>query len=84
MVRTTHYHIIENTPGYMPDSEPADFTNRGIAQSYMAQLARELREDGYKVSGNRRIGYYAERDSRDLGRSIVMHICHEQFCYSGD
>jgi hypothetical protein len=64
-----HYHVIENTPGYMPDSEPACFSTRGAAVAYARSLARSLREDGYTVSG-RDGEYFGERSATDLGRYI--------------
>ena len=75
-----HYHVVENTPGYLPDSEPATFTSRRDAGSYALSLARELRSDGYHVSGTRETGYYAERDSSDLGRVIEISDCYESDC----
>lgn len=66
------YIVIESTPGYLPDTEPASFTNKREAQQYALALARELRELGYKVTGNMHIGYYAERDQDDLGRIIKI------------
>ena len=73
-----HYHVIENTPGYMPDTEGSTHTNRREAESYAASLARELREDGYKIDGSARRGYlYAERDNWDLGRVIEINDCLE-------
>lgn len=66
------YVVVENTPGYMPDSEPVEFTNRREAGQYALSLARELREQGYRVTGNTRDGYYAERDADDLGRIIKI------------
>ena len=78
------YHVIENTPGYMPESEPAHFNNKRDAQAYMAELARELRADGYHVSGNQRTGYYAERSRADLGRVIALWDCEEDACQEGE
>lgn len=66
------YVVVENTPGYLPDEEPAEFTNRREAGQYALSLARELRTQGYQVKGNMRVGYYAERDADDLGRIIKI------------
>lgn len=66
------YVVVENTPGYLPDEEPAEFTNRREAGQYALSLARELKEQGYRVTGNMRDGYYAERDADDLGRIIEI------------
>lgn len=66
------YVVVEFTPGFLPDGEPAEFTNKREAQQYALSLARELREQGYKVKGNMRIGYYAEKSPDDLGRIIEV------------
>ena len=75
-----HYHVIENTPGYLPESEPATFTNKREAGQYAYSLARELREAGYSVSGNQSDGYYGEMHSNDLGRVIEITECQESDC----
>lgn len=63
--------VIENTPGHMPDSEPADFRTKRQAMAYAASLANELREQGYQVTGSHG-NYTAEHPDRihDLGRVI--------------
>lgn len=66
------YVVAESIPGYMPEAEPAEFTNRREAGQYALTLARELRELGYRVRGNMHVGYYAERDDEDLGRIITI------------
>ncbi len=67
------YVVVENTPGYLPDSEPASFVRKQDALDHMRDLAEELREDGYKVRGSMREGgYYGERHSNDLGRVIEL------------
>ena len=64
--------VVENTPGYMPDNDPAQFFALGPAREYAHDLADELREAGYKVVGNKRDGYYGERHDNDLGRVIEI------------
>ena len=72
------YHVVENTPGYLPDSEPACFRSRRAAEAYAASLAHELREDGYHCSGSARRGdIYCEQDAEDLGRVIEISPCEE-------
>lgn len=74
--------VVENTPGYLPDSEPAGFPNRKDANRYAAELARTLREDGYVVYGSAQSGYYAAEmpgDAYDLGRVIEVHENWERF-----
>ena len=69
-----HYHVVENTPGYLPESDPYTTTSRRDAERYAAQLAAELREEGYRVRGARG-DYYAERDADDLGRVVEVMPC---------
>jgi len=78
----THYHVVENTPGYLPDSDPEMFSSLRSAVAYAAGLARELREDGYhgRTAFLRDRSGYLERDSRDLGRSIEILSCCELAC----
>lgn len=68
-----HYHVVENTPGCMPDNDPACFRSRKAAERYAASLAEELRESGCRVSGSARNGgYYGELACDDLGRVIEV------------
>jgi hypothetical protein len=72
--------VIESTPGYMPESEPAEFVEYSDAVAYANELADELEEQGYTTdrswasSGN----YYAIKAERsdtvapDLGRFIAV------------
>ena len=78
-----HYHVVENTPGYMPDSDPGTFTSRRAAVSYAVSLGRELREQGYTVTG-RDGDYYGEQSASDLGRVIETNECHEAECEVGE
>lgn len=72
------YHVVENTPGYLPDTVPTCFKSRRAAESAAADLAREFREDGYRTYGSARIGLiHAERDEHDLGRVIEIIECEE-------
>ena len=64
--------VVENTPGYLPDNDPAQFYALQPAQEYAHDLADELRESGYKVWGNKRDGYYGELHDNDLGRVIEI------------
>jgi hypothetical protein len=77
-----HYHVVENTPGYLPESdEPMTFTSRRAAERYAAELAAELRELGYRTSGSARSGCIsAERDSDDLGRVVEIIDCDDADC----
>ena len=79
-----HYHVVENTPGYLPDSdEPSPvFTRRDEAGRYAYELAQELRDSGYVVCGNQRDGYRGEDRSKmyDLGRVIEIIPCTEEEC----
>lgn len=78
----THYHVVENTRGYLPESEPISFDTKAAAGSYALSLANELREQGHRVSGNQRDGYTAEDPSKmyDLGRVIEILPCSDPAC----
>jgi hypothetical protein len=75
-----HYHVIENTPGYLPDADPATFGTFAEARLYATILAGELRDDGYVVADEGGGCYYAERTVNDLGRVIETTACHESEC----
>jgi len=71
------YIVIESTPGYMPDSEPAEFDTYDEAIEYAERLGQELMEQGYPAptcdhSGPEFIQWHTARDSRDLGRVIEL------------
>lgn len=74
----SHYHVIESTPGYLPDSDPATFTNKRTAIAHAYSLCRELREDGYRMSGSQG-NYSGTTDAKmyDLGRVIETFECCE-------
>ena len=70
-----HYVVIENTPGYLPESEPATFRSKAAAQSYMLDLQSELREQGFHRSyGSSKEGYIEmiEKSKHALPRVIEM------------
>lgn len=72
--------VTENTPGYLPDSEPAGFKLKSEALRYAADLASDLREAGYRVTGSR--GFYnAWDDSKiaDLGRVVETVFVNEAY-----
>jgi hypothetical protein len=79
----SHYHVIENTPGYLPDDcePPFPYSTKAAAGQAAYESACELREQGYRVWGNQREGYYGERDSSDLGRNISIVRCCEEECW---
>lgn len=78
----THYHVIENTPDYLPDSmdNPAIFENISDATVYAHELVNELIDQCYECSGDSNSGYYCELDADDLGRNIEIIECSEQDC----
>ena len=72
------YHVVESTPGYLPEDPATCFSSRRGAEGYAAELARELRDEGYHTSGSaRRWSIWAERDEGDLGRVIEITDCEE-------
>lgn len=82
-----HYHVLECTPGYMPDSDDYNYcATKREAQDLAAGNAdyyRELNslppEGQYRISGNKRDGYRIEDRSKmyDLGRVIEIIECTE-------
>jgi hypothetical protein len=71
--------VIENTPGYLPDTEPALFDEYADAVAYANELADELEEQGYETdrSWASRDNSYAisattEDKMHDLGRWIEV------------
>jgi len=73
------YLVIENTPGYMPDSEPAEFAEYTDAVSYANELADDLEEEGYTTDrswASRDNGYAINATTtekiHDLGRTIEV------------
>ena len=69
------YSVIENVPGYLPDSNPATFSTRREAESYARDLASELRDEGWKVTGSASNGGYQAANPElihDLGRVIEV------------
>lgn len=66
------YAVIDNTPGCLPESEPLTFTRRCDAEGCAAARAREYRENGFRVRGNAREGYFAWASEWDLGRVIEI------------
>lgn len=79
-MRKARWTVIESTPGYLPESDPALFTNKRDAERYAAELARELRELGYAVTGSARFGvYWAEHE--DLPRRMIEVLPVEDEVY---
>jgi hypothetical protein len=68
------YVVTENTPGCMPESEPAVFPNEKAAKDYAFSLVDELLEQGYYIiltdEGDISGRVYMESHSKDLGRVI--------------
>jgi len=70
--------VIENTPGYLPETDPMPFWTRKEAESYARSLKEELRDLGYKVYGSAKRGYYyAQLHENDLGRVIEIVKCED-------
>jgi hypothetical protein len=70
------YSVVENTPGYMPDSDPATFHTRSEATAYAVSLVNEYREDSMsRVTGSAKEGSWQIEDLAaisDLGRVIEV------------
>lgn len=82
-----HWHVVENTPGYLADGEPYATASVESARAYAQDRADRYREDpdgNYRVRGNRRDGYeISDRDrEHDLGRVIDIIECDDPLCWS--
>jgi hypothetical protein len=66
--------VCENQPGCLPESVPERYPWRGDAVARAMELKEELREQGYKVSGNMDslLEYYATRHNNDPGRVVTV------------
>jgi hypothetical protein len=68
----SEFCVVENTPGYLPDSDPFECEDLEQAKAVAEGLADELEEDGYDISGNDDgTFYYAEREDDDRVIEII-------------
>ncbi len=81
-----HFHVTENTPGYLPDSDDDSyFSAETDAIAYADELADELAESIAEGGGDPQqsglgTGYVLTMDSTrqyDLGRVIAVDTCFE-------
>lgn len=95
-MRRIKYAVIENVPGYLPETDNGYHTNRRDAEYDALERADQYRYDGdvddrglwrptYRVRGNMRDGYIIERlDAEyDLGVTITIEPAEEEL-YRGD
>ena len=66
--------VTENTPGYLPDSEPAAFDEYVDALRYMHELGDELVESGMKLVSVNDVSMELTDPEKihDLGRTIEI------------
>lgn len=85
---TRHFHVTENTPGYLPDSDDTNrFEDEAEAIAYADTLADELAESIWEGNGGtepgqtgKGTGYILTMDptrEHDLGRVIAVDTCYE-------
>ena len=81
-----HYHVGENTPGCLPEADPATFREKGAAEAHARSLAGQLREAGYHVPGNARDGFQARHNGTlsGAGRCIWIQECSDPSCKLDD
>jgi hypothetical protein len=79
IVPSRHFHVVENSPGYLPESDPLITRSKRAARAYAKTLAEDLREAGYRVTGNQEDGYSAERSPADH-RVVEIVECHDALC----
>jgi len=66
-----HVHVVENEVECLPESEPACFASRVDAETYAHEIADELREAGYRMSGTRHDGYRALRGGSEHALELI-------------
>ena len=68
------YVVVENTPGYLPDSDPKKYDTYEAAVAYSDDLAAQLREAGYVCLRDGDGGYECEFPTApyDLYRVIEL------------
>lgn len=78
------YVVVENTPGYMPDSDPGVFDTIEEAKADAAALAENCDDDYYEGAATIReeadgmLFYVSTDEEHDLGRVIeVMEVPDE-------
>lgn len=79
------YVVVENTPGYMPDSDDQLRTDDwDTAVSHARELAGELEEQGYSCDHTDEdlaveyYGIYCFKHENDLGRVITVTPVEEE------
>ena len=73
-----HYHVVENSPGCLPESDQTICATRKDAEQAAASRARELRTDGWDVLGKASDGYYfACRPLDSMEQVIEIIRCTE-------
>lgn len=66
------YIVIENTPGYLPESEPIECESFDDAMSVFKETIRELLDSDYNIVIQIEGYAYLERNANDLGRVIEI------------
>ena len=68
-----HYHVMESTPGCLPESDPACCDSLQAARDVALSLKRVLQDSGYTVPGNIRTegAYWARQGGSDRVVEIV-------------
>lgn len=84
-----HYHVVQNVPGYLPESDPDYASTLTEARQLAKERADRFREDDdirYRVAGNMRDGYYVTDPTRehDLGVVININECSDSECSEDD
>jgi hypothetical protein len=77
-ILSRHYHVIENSPGYLPESDPLVTRSKREARAYAKTLAHDLREAGYRVAHNHQDGYSADRSPADCRVIEIIECCDAQ------
>lgn len=72
-----HWHVVENTSGYMPESEPITCMTRKKVNKVRRYLVDSLKEEGYRVVSSGTDLVRLERGFNDLGRVVDVIECDD-------
>lgn len=74
-----HYHVLVGLlGGYLPNQNLGPFRNKRYAEQSAVELARLFRDQGLKVRGNAKAGYYLVGDFGE--EYIEITRCYEKEC----
>ena len=83
MAAKKHYHVLVGLYGYLPNSNYYCSSIKQ-AEDTMQSEAEAFRDAGYKVTGNKRMGYDVKHESGYSWQYIEYNECQEEECNEDD